>query len=355
MPAVALVKNLLADVLPGFPAQDVVLSAGAMVFGLLGLLAAQLAGIFWVVRNGIRALGDQQRWLLSVLAAGIMGLLVLDGGGTGNQLYSLFYGVAAGCLLSGQGLWLAWQSRDPIGPAARVAAVAVAAAGSLAVLIAVVPRLDLGPADTALVLYGGLLVALTAIYVFARLALRHSTWFASFLVAAGVVAMGALDKPIDTLEPALSNTQQQTRSGRRVTPELFAALKWIRENTATSDVLAVNSKLTEIGPFEFVYAAFGERRVFLEGWGYSTRSRDAGYGDVSTGVRNPFAARLALNQAALGEGSREALGRLSARYGVRYLIVDDVNGFPVDRRALSAVASPVYEAPRVTIFELPPR
>ena len=50
MPAVQLVKGDLATNLAGFPGKDVALDAFGVVFGVVGLLAAPLVGIAWVLR-----------------------------------------------------------------------------------------------------------------------------------------------------------------------------------------------------------------------------------------------------------------------------------------------------------------
>ena len=96
------------------------------------------------------------------------------------------------------------------------------------------------------------------------------------------------------------------------------------------------------GIFEFNYAAFTERRIFPGGWGYSQRSKDDGYTEVSSGRLNPFANRLALNDAVFSDGSPAALETLRDEFGVRYLLVDRVNGPPSDLADSSAVGVPVF-------------
>ena len=51
-----------------------------------------------------------------------------------------------------------------------------------------------------------------------------------------------------------------------------------------------------------------------------------------------FATRVALNALAFNSANRDALEEMRGRYGVRYLLVDQVNGFPVNARALRRVA-----------------
>ena len=238
-------------------------------------------------------------------------------------------------------------------PTARLIGIAAAAAALLAAVFVVPVHLDLGRGDRYLLWYGGLIVALAAIYLAGRRILGPSPWPAAILVCGGILAVGALDKPVDTLKPGLFDPPGEATAGRRVTPDLYRALEWVRDETPDDAVVAVNSHLTEIGPFEFVYGGFGERRVYLEGWGYSARSREIGYGDVAAGRQIPFPRRLALNEAVFEQGSRRAMRTLARRHGVRYLIVDEVNGYPADPDAIGAVAEVAYRGDGVIVFELP--
>lgn len=354
MPAVSVIESHLLEVVPDFPGEEPLLSTGAVLLGLAGLLAAQLIGVVWALRRGARALGAEQRWLLAVLATGLAFLIVFDGGGSGNQIYGFLYGLAGGCILSAGGLADAWRSRPEMrGSTARVTGAAAAAALLLAAVFVVPVHLDLGRGDRYVLWYGGLIAALAVIYLVGRRVLGPSRWPAAILVCGGILAVGALDKPVDTLKPGLFDLRGETAAGRRVTPDLYRALEWVRDETPNDAVVAVNSHFTATGPFEFVYGGFGERRVFLEGWGYSARSREIGYGDVAAGQEIPFPGRLALNEAVFEQGSRRAMRTLARRYGVRYLIVDEVNGYPADPDAIEVVADVAYRGDGVIVFELP--
>jgi hypothetical protein len=353
MAAVALIDDRLGEVLPDVAGKEALLACAGFIAGLTGLLAAQLCGLAWVLRRGFRALDDRQRWLISVFAVGLASFLFLDGEGTGNQLYGFFYGVVAACVLSAQGLMRAWSARRELdGLGLRLGLVAAVGVALLAALFVVPVHLDLTDGSRYLLWYGGLLGVLALVYGLARAALRPQPWAAPLLVAAALVAVGLLDKPVDTLRPALTDPPEQPTSGRRVTPALYGALEWIRDNSPDDAVVAANNHHTEIGPFEYVYGGFGERRVFLQGWGYSTRARDSGYVEVVSGEVMPFGRRLALNQAAFQRGSLAALRLMSRGYGVRYLIVDEVNGYGADQRQLRRAATIVYRAPGVAVFEL---
>ena len=114
MPAVASIKDNLMGALPSIPGKRVVLSTGGILFGFLGLLAAQLVGLVWIFRDRGWRLRASQAWLLSLFAAGLVALLSTSAPGVGNALYFFFYGLVAGCILSAEGLWNAWGKRPAL-------------------------------------------------------------------------------------------------------------------------------------------------------------------------------------------------------------------------------------------------
>ena len=100
---------------------------------------------------------------------------------------------------------------------------------------------------------------------------------------------------------------------------LYSGLTWVRDHTASCDVLAVNNHYLLASGRDsryFYYSAFGERRVFLESWAYPARWPDE---------PQPYPARLALNEAAVSRGSPAALRELQ-RDGVSYVLIDKTHG-----------------------------
>jgi hypothetical protein len=173
-------------------------------------------------------------------------------------------------------------------------------------------------------------------------------------VCAAVVAVGTLDTPIDSLYGAVSGSRL-TVPGKRLTPELYRALSWIRDETPTGAAIAVNNQWKDSAntvPLAFDYSAFSERRIFLEGWLYSQRYLDEAPENVDVRYFRPFPERSSLNRLAFARGDPSALRTMERRYGVRYLLVDDVNGYRVDRRALARLARTVYRAPGVEVLVL---
>jgi hypothetical protein len=360
MTGVTLVEAGLRNVLPALPAEETIVSTLGVLLGLFALLAAQLAGLIWLARRQGRRLRPGQAWLLALLCAGLIGTLTLGEPDTENQFYFFAYGIVAGCLLSAEGLGLAWRSRPELtGRVLRLAALGAVWVAALAALIWAPLHFDLftGPSaggDLYLFWYGCLLALLVLLYAAARVVVRSSRWPAVALVCAAVVAVGALDTPIDSLYGAVRG-YGKIESGKRMTPELYRALTWVRDNTPTNAVIAVNNHWidpTNVAPLAYQYSAFSERRVFLEGWLYSQRYLDEVPSTTTGKPFAPFPERLALNAAAFTRGDPRALAIMERRYGVRYLLVDAVNGYPANLPALVRVARPVYQAPGVTVLAL---
>ena len=83
--------------------------------------------------------------------------------------------------------------------------------------------------------------------------------------------------------------------GKRLTLALYGALAWIRDNTPSSAVIAVNNQWTDTTnrvPLAYQYSGFSERRVFLEGWLYSQRYLDEVDSNSAARPFNPFPERL---------------------------------------------------------------
>ncbi len=358
MPAIQLIKGDLLAHVSDFPGRDAALDVGAVVLGILGLLIAPLIGIGWLVREWGWRIPHPQAWLFSVLLSGVvLGLVVVEPG-TVNGLYFLFYGLVAGYLLSAHGLVLAWNRRPQIsGPWTTFAVLGACFALFVVLLMAIPVSLDPfeGARDDALSYmfrYVMLAVAVVMLYLAGRRWLTPTRWSAAFLCSLAVVAVGALATPFDNLRPAIADLNGDSGSlGKQMSPELFRGLTWVRENTPTDAVVAVNNQWTDEAnavPLQFIYSAFTERRVFLEGWGYSQRTRALGLDTVE----NPFAERLELNLSAFATADRPALEALATTYGVRYLVVDTANGTPADLEGLNRFGRTVYADPGVVVIEL---
>lgn len=112
---------------------------------------------------------------------------------------------------------------------------------------------------------------------------------------------------------------EDSRQDQGMSAALYSGLIWVRNHTASCDVLAVNNHYLSVSDRDsryFYYSALAERRVFLESWAYPARW---------PGEPQPYPARLALNEAAVARGSQAALRELQ-RHGVSYVLIDKIHG-----------------------------
>ncbi|QNN53143.1 hypothetical protein [Nocardioides mesophilus] len=132
------------------------------------------------------------------------------------------------------------------------------------------------------------------------------------------------------------------------------AARWVRAHTSPDDVLATNAHtLTPASKLIAVFwlAGYAERRVFIEGWGYTPHharlmaETGAEFDDV------PFwdAAALTANDKAFTDPSRGDLDRLR-EYGVSWLVLD--RRFPADEQALTTLVEPSFENGDYAVYSL---
>jgi hypothetical protein len=326
----------------------------ATVVTLLGLMPA-LVGLVWVARQPGR-LTITQAWLLALLATSVAAFLLLDLPGV-SQLYFLWYGFVAGAFVSAGGLIAAWEAwtrrgRSGAGPVAT----------TTAAVVALLLGLDIDVGDLPLAtLYVALLFLLGMVFAAGALGVldvtgRHAA--VVLLAAAALLTAGALDGPLDRLPPLAKRAFDRDETvyrradpvgHRGVTVDLARGLEWIRDNTETSAVLAVNNHLVSTNGDSryFYYSALAERRVYLESWDYTDRALEIGLDRVRRGV-NPYPSRRDLNEAAF-DGHRGSLGALR-RAGVTHLVVDRVNTRSPSRTA--ALGRPAYANRAIVVYAL---
>jgi hypothetical protein len=141
----------------------------------------------------------------------------------------------------------------------------------------------------------------------------------------------------------------------------MAAGHWLRDHSAPGDVVATNARCRfprhrACDNRHFWVAAYTERRVLVEGWGYTARSL-ARVTDVNRQslALVPFwdRARLAANDAAFAAPSARTVGRLRDAYGVRWLFVDETAGAPA--RTLGRFARLSYRFGGCAVYQVPVR
>ena len=345
MPAVAITKTYLSDVLGDLPAKGVILGAYGVLFGLLGLTAASLAGVAWLPFGRRFAIAERHVLLAAFLLTGLGALLLLGAPGSNNQFTFFFIALVPGSMLAAEGLVRGWRSRPRVEPGDRrlIGIIGGAWLAALAALIAAPSLLGLAiepvaDARSLLLWYGGLLVLVIGLAIAVRFRTGLGRWGAAAACTIALLLVGSLDVPFAWIGPRVVGSLPP-QGGPQLTPGVYRGLSWVRDEVPFEDVVAVNTDSI----VNFYTSAFSEHRVFIEGWLYSATSVDAGSEGVLNRTVNPFADRLEINGAAFQRADRGALERMYDDYGVRYLVIDRVNGYPVDEAALLRLYPVAFE------------
>ena len=202
------------------------------------------------------------------------------------------------------------------------------------------------------------LVAITGIAVLLTRGRRRREFMLALLVV--VITVGAVDVPLDhapnAIDRARAGLPVSNAGATGMSRELNDGLAWIRDHTSPDAVLAVNNFKEAYGRSRkatyFYYAAFAERRVFLEGWLYSAQSWNVLGENAVNERRSPFPRRLRLNRAVFERADPRALRVLVREYGVRYLVDDKLQGRATPEvRALGRL---VYDNEAVAVYAVGP-
>ncbi len=139
------------------------------------------------------------------------------------------------------------------------------------------------------------------------------------------------------------DTITQRAAPERAYPPLFAAggtaaATWLAHHSSPDEVVSTNAHcLYRKGSCDnrhFWISAFTERRIVIEGWGYTAATNaSAEPGLASATLPVPFPNRLAVNDAAFRRPSPATIRRLVSRYDIRWLFVS--KDYPVDLAGLS--------------------
>jgi hypothetical protein len=145
-------------------------------------------------------------------------------------------------------------------------------------------------------------------------------------------------------------------------PGAVAAGHWIAQHSDPYDVVATNVHCRMPVPpasdrcdnRSFWVAALSERRVLIEGWGYTTESNaELSIGQRAASVPVKYAERLAINDAAFTRPSEQTVSRLIDTYDVKFLLVSKL--YPVDLpglEALDQVVEKTFENTNYVVFEV---
>ncbi|HYN97888.1 MAG TPA: hypothetical protein VES42_28945 [Pilimelia sp.] len=183
------------------------------------------------------------------------------------------------------------------------------------------------------------------------------------LLVAAVVTGMALPSSYDRLL-ATYNAADQTgwrdvtiKGLRQIPSGGIEAARWLRDNSAPDDLVATNIHCRPGGRTcdnrHFWISGYTERRVLLEGWGYTEEAmaRSALYVRQPSDVPYWDPALLAANDAAFRTPTAATVTRLREEYKVRWLFVDPI---APSSPLLADFATLRYSAGKTAVYELTP-
>ena len=387
----------------------------AVPFGFVGLLGVTVVGIGLVLRYRGLDLSEAEAFFLSLFVAVMPTLLLFTSPGFG-QLFLVFFGVIPGMVLASQGYRLYWLSPDRPPARAVLPVLVAAAGSVLvldlllsssvrvgltlalfwtllatvvALLVGMVSRRWALPAGVAVAALGVLLagtpavrllrsaagmsalfpvnsaagavalgLGVAAVVVGAAWIMRHRST-APAVVGAAVAAtllLAVLDTPLDwfpkLIGDAAAGRPLYNQEFAGLTPGLFTGLRWVRDNTKTSDVFVVNNHSIHPDGRDskyFYYSAFAERRFVLESWDYTQATTNRGAFSLPAD-ESPFPHRLKLTNDVFRHADPIAMRALQRQYGAKYLVVDKIHGFASP--FLASRAALVYSNGDIDVYEL---
>ncbi|MDX6296907.1 MAG: hypothetical protein QOI51_764 [Nocardioidaceae bacterium] len=140
------------------------------------------------------------------------------------------------------------------------------------------------------------------------------------------------------------------------------AATWIADHSGRYDIVATNAhcRLPDTALCDnrnFWVSAYTQRRVVIEGWGYTTIT-NAGYSDTARNqnIPNPYPERLKINDAAFENPSPTTVNRLVNTYGVKFLFVD--KQYPADvpgMKALKPLLHKKFQNHNYVVFKVAPK
>jgi hypothetical protein len=310
---------------------------------MLGICALCWAAI-WCGLIGLRGTGATRKpelvMLVGIGAAGIAAALLFGHPGLSQDAF--FQGLRPYLSIAAVVGFAAIVTSSGLGRRAIALASAAAAAGLLAVLTLRLLGSRTMPVNTGqpggrrslVIALGWPYLVLAALIIVAAVILFRSTRTraaAPVLVLAALMGMGLETSLHDRIYRPVHRaiqTQWQPNIPSLVADGSLEAGRWIRDHSDPSDVVATNAhclyKAEVCNNARFTAAAFTERRILIEGWGYNTRAQTIAEQTDTFHAMVPYwnPELLTINDAAFFTPSPQTLGRLRDEYGVRWLFVD---------------------------------
>jgi hypothetical protein len=142
---------------------------------------------------------------------------------------------------------------------------------------------------------------------------------------------------------------------RPIAPGGIEAARWLRDHSGPDDVVATNTHCRAVANGRcdnrhFWVSAFTERRVLVEGWGYTPKVYERAWQSEFATQRFWDPRLLAENDRAFTDPTPASIGLLRDRYRVRWLFVDERYDRPAP--TLDQVATLRYRADGVAVYSI---
>jgi hypothetical protein len=214
------------------------------------------------------------------------------------------------------------------------------------------------------VLVGGIALVAVGLW-FGRRRLTSLRGVSLAMVLAMIMGFGLQSAIADRLVPAVRNPASRgwvTDPGPVATPGALAAARWLRDHSSPDDLVATNGHCAPLGGgtcenLHFWVSALTERRVLIEGWGFTARANEDSLRLNMSNALVPFSdpALLAENDAAFTHPSEQTIGHLRDAYGVRWLFVDRTDTYTPPSADIGTYATLRFVSGPCEVYEVPPR
>jgi hypothetical protein len=345
--------------------RGVVLAVGGLVTALV-LWSFLWAGAYGLLVRRMGSIADPRILLLLGICASALGAVIVFSYPGQSQVYYLRGAAGAFGLLTAAGIAaiIPARARDA-GLIWAVVTMAIVGAGAVLIIRAFGPAEAPTLADVGLrgVMVGILLPILALVGVVAvsyvlitRLAGQRS----GRREATGILLVALMiGFSLPSVAALLASPVTLPRESlETIPPEAISASRWLRDNSAPSDLVATNLHClpqrrtgTACDARHFWVSAYSERHVLVEGWAYTVPAFAYAIEHRVSDRTVPFwdQTALAANDAAFAVPSGPALATLRDTYGVRWLFADLSQGAS---EALGDVADLRHRDGPFAVYEL---
>ncbi len=303
--------------------------------------AVALCGIVALLSRARLPLRPGVALLLGIGAAGFAGALAF-GHPEGSHMFFLIGAHPYLAVLAAYGiLVVVGRARLSRAALAAAAGAGVAAAYLLPWLLGV--EVPLRPDQPESVLYWPYAVLVAGIAVVAvvlgRAAGARRAWAVMTVALSALCLPATFHERVDAVAqyaaPGPSGNGDLPVGPKMIPPDAQHALRWLRSHSEPDELVATNAHCRWEQPVpceskNFWVAAFGERRVLVEGWAFTARNL-TGWSPGESYLKDFWdRERFLDNRRAFEDPSPSTVGRLHERYGVRWLFVDESRMEPGD-------------------------